>query len=142
MGLTLESFDMAASVSEPPCTRVMYDGSCPLCTREIRLYQKLTPAQTIRWVDVSSSAQPLPAEVSRAQLMQRFHVLTAQGEWLDGAQAFVHLWQQLPGWRWLARLARLPGVLVAMEWLYRLFLRWRPAIQSWLKRRLAQRGRA
>jgi ubiquinone biosynthesis monooxygenase Coq7 len=117
------------------CVSVMYDGSCPLCLREIQIYQRLQPQQALQWVDVSTEGAALPPGTTQTQLMQRFHVVTAQGELLDGARAFVHLWQQLPGWRHLARVCRLPGVLTLMEWTYRLFLRWRPAIQRWVKRR-------
>jgi ubiquinone biosynthesis monooxygenase Coq7 len=113
----------------------MYDGSCPLCLREIQFYQKLQPQHALQWVDVSRSEQTLPPGTTQAQLMQRFHVVTASGELLDGARAFVHLWAQLPGWRYLAYLCRFPGVIPVMELGYTVFLRWRPALQRWVKRR-------
>jgi ubiquinone biosynthesis monooxygenase Coq7 len=113
----------------PACTQVFYDGSCPLCTREIQLYQDATPLQPFAWVDVSLDQAPLPDGVTRDQLMRRFHVLTAEGQLLDGARAFVGVWRLLPGWRHLARLASWPGVLALMELGYTLFLRVRPSIQ-------------
>ncbi|HEX5486218.1 MAG TPA: DUF393 domain-containing protein [Limnobacter sp.] len=111
------------------CTEVYFDGSCPLCRREISLYQNLKSDQPIEWVDVSVEQSSLPAGVTQAQLMQRFHTRTAQGELLSGAAAFVHIWAQLPGWRLLASLARIPGVLWLMERAYRGFLVIRPGIQ-------------
>jgi len=62
--------------------------------------------------------------------MARFHVITSNNELVSGAAAFVHLWQQLPGWRNLARLARLPGILNLMEFGYKKFLIFRPRIQK------------
>jgi predicted DCC family thiol-disulfide oxidoreductase YuxK len=118
----------------------MYDGSCPLCTKDIELYRKLEPLQPMAWVDVSDPAQALPPGASQQQLMQRFHVRTAQGELLDGAAAFVHLWAQLPGWRHLATLSRCPGALTVMNVTYAVFLRWRPAMQRWAKRRARKDG--
>lgn len=112
----------------------MYDGSCPLCMREIQLYQKLEPIQALQWVDVSSPQSQLPSGTTQTQLMQRFHVLTASGELLSGARAFVHLWQQLPRWRHMARVCQLPGFIPVMEGVYRVFLRFRPFIQRRLKR--------
>jgi predicted DCC family thiol-disulfide oxidoreductase YuxK len=53
---------------------------------------------------------------------------------LSGAQAFLALWAALPGWRWLALAGRLPGAAWAMERGYRIFLRWRPALQRWAAR--------
>jgi len=62
--------------------------------------------------------------------MARFHVIASDGEIVSGAAAFVHLWQQLPGWKYIALLARLPGVLNLMELGYENFLRVRPSIQK------------
>ena len=72
----------------------------------------------------------LPRGTTREQLLARFHVQTADGTLASGAEAFVALWRTLPGgWRWLAAVARVPGVTPAMELAYGAFLRWRPAMQ-------------
>lgn len=122
-------------VDPPACgLTVLYDGACPLCRREISVYRDLPSDQPVHFADVSNAAQPLPVGTTQAQLMARFHVLSAQGELLSGAQAFLALWAQLPGWRWLAKLGRLPGAAWAMERAYRGFLRLRPTLQRWLVR--------
>ena len=119
---------------EIACTRVLYDGSCPMCSREIAMYQQLPSRQPMDWVDISGAEPIQVAGKSREALMQRFHVLTAEGQLLDGARAFVHVWQQLPGWRYLALLAGVPGMLLVMEGVYAVFLRCRPQLHRWLKR--------
>jgi 3-demethoxyubiquinol 3-hydroxylase len=108
---------------------VLYDGACPLCRREISLYRGLSASQPLAFVDVSHSASALPPGTQRAQLLARFHVLRPDGTLADGARGFVALWAVLPGWRWLARLAALPGVTPLMEVAYRAFLRLRPGMQ-------------
>ena len=55
----------------------------------------------------------------------------SDGQLLSGAQAFLALWAALPGWRWLARVGRVPGAAWVMERVYRLFLRARPMLQRW-----------
>ena len=112
----------------------MYDGSCPICTREIAMYQQLPARQPIEWVDVSRLDASAQEAALRAQWMERFHVQTADGQWLVGARAFVHLWQQLPRWRYLAWLAHIPGAVPCMDAFYRLFLRVRPRLQRWASR--------
>ena len=111
---------------------VMFDGACPLCRREIGLYQSLTPLETVQWLDVSEDhAGMSPAEQSR--YMARFHVRQKDGRLLSGAAAFVALWLTMPGWRWLGRLGRLPGVTPLLEWMYRGFLHLRPHLQRWVR---------
>jgi predicted DCC family thiol-disulfide oxidoreductase YuxK len=117
-----------------PALTVLYDGACPLCRREIGLYRGLPSSTPVCFADVSDAAQPLPSGTTREQLLARFHVRAADGRLLSGAQAFLALWDTLPGWRWLARIGRLPGVAWLMERVYRLFLRLRPALQRWASR--------
>ncbi len=86
------------------------------------------------FADISNAAIPLPAGTSREQLLARFHVQGRDGQLLSGAKAFLALWAELPGWRWLALAGRLPGANWVMERMYRLFLRWRPTLQRWAAR--------
>lgn len=111
---------------------VMFDGSCPLCRREIALYQSLTPLQTVSWQDVSGDLAGL-SQADQARYMARFHVQLEDGRLLSGAAAFVALWLVMPGWRWLGRLARLPGATGFLELGYRGFLHVRPYLQRWAR---------
>ena len=119
----------------PPrqCLTVLYDGACPLCRREIGVYRDLVPMQPVDYVDVtnpsSNMAAQLPPGLTREQLLARFHVRLGDGRIESGARAFIELWSRLPYWRWLSRLARLPGVTPLLELAYRGFLRIRPARQ-------------
>ncbi len=87
---------------------VLYDGSCPLCRREIAHVQGLAHRQGdagLCFVDISRAAEgDSTSAAERAALLARFHVQRADGTRLHGAAAFVAMWQRLPGWRWLARL--------------------------------------
>jgi ubiquinone biosynthesis monooxygenase Coq7 len=111
-------------------TTVLYDGSCPICTREIQHYQKGAMQADICWVNVAAPDFSVPSGQSKEALMQRFHVITETGEWVSGAAAFVHLWEQLPTWKKWARVARIPGLLPLMEFGYNLFLFARPKLQK------------
>jgi predicted DCC family thiol-disulfide oxidoreductase YuxK len=121
----LEPADGAAS------TTVFFDGSCPLCRREISVYQRAIASTPIIWVDVSAERAASMAGRSCGELMERFHVQRADGVMLSGAPAFIALWRVFPAWRWLGKLGSLPGMPPLLELLYRGFLHVRPAIQ-WL----------
>ena len=128
---------MNEPVEQAPPLTVLYDGACPLCRREIGIYRGLRPLRSdspVCFADVNDTALELPPGATREQLLARFHVRDHDGQLLSGAQAFLALWAALPGWRWLALAGRLPGAAWVTERSYRLFLRWRPALQRWASR--------
>ena len=111
-------------------TCVLYDGSCPICNREIAMYRQLKADQPIQWIDISYLHEAALLGRSKSELMQRFHVLTPEGQLISGARAFVHMWLLLPRWRYLGFLSKVPGVLAMMELCYRSFLVLRPRLQK------------
>ena len=111
---------------------VYYDGGCPLCRAEIATYQRTEGGDALRWVDAHGcDPVELGAGLDRSSALARMHVRRADGSLAQGAAAFFEIWSALPRWRWLARLARLPGILPLLDFAYSLFLRvrplWRPA---------------
>lgn len=124
---------IATSVDNPeiPEITVFYDGACPLCRREISFYKNLNGADTIHWLDVTNcSDADIPEDVTRKQLLGRFHILTADKTAKSGAAAFVEIWRNLPAFRPLSYIARIPGAMPVLEFGYTLFLKFRPAIQN------------
>ena len=128
---------MSTIQTATPALTVYYDGACPLCAAEIRLYRRSEGAGQVAWIDVSAEG---PAELgpglTRETARARFHVRRPDGTLVSGAAGFAALWAVLPRWRLLARLARLPGVLGLGEVAYRLFLPLRP----WIARRVRSGG--
>ena len=113
---------------------VLYDGACPLCRREIGIYQGLQARAPVSFVDVNDADARLPEAASKAELLSRFHVREPDGRLLSGANAFLALWERMPGWRWLAFAGRAPGAAWAMEHAYVFFLKHRPMLQRWAQK--------
>jgi len=112
---------------------VFFDGACPLCRREIGFYRKIDSQEKIDWRDISNTTDERELPLPQDALMARFHVQREDGRVLSGARAFIELWKNLPGWRWIGILASTPGVPVVMEFGYIFFLRFRPRLQRALK---------
>ena len=111
--------------------QVFYDGGCPLCRREIAFYMRRGGADQISWVDVSASrAEHVAPGLSRCDALARFHVLTACGRLVSGAEAFATLWTELPAFRPVGRIIKTRPMTFILEPTYMLFLKFRPRLQS------------
>jgi predicted DCC family thiol-disulfide oxidoreductase YuxK len=92
------------------------------------MYSGSDAAGALRLVDVSKENVVLPQILDREKAMSRFHVIAQDGRILSGAAAFIEIWQHLRGWRWVAKIASLPGVPLMLEYAYRIFLKLRPTL--------------
>lgn len=118
---------MNAPRPSPLAATVYYDGACPLCSREIAFYRRRDAEGRVRWHDLRREpVDPVRDGIGQEAALARFHLRRADGTLLSGAAAFVALWSEIPGFRTLAALARLPGMAWVLERGYLLFLRLRP----------------
>ena len=115
--------------------RVFFDGACAACSKEIALYQRADRQQAIEWQDVAQESAAISLPLPRETLLRRFHVQRPDGEMVSGARAFIEVWAALPGWRWIARFCRIPGVPSLLEVSYRIFLKLRPTLQKLQRRK-------
>lgn len=119
--------DATAAPQATPCELAVYfDGGCPVCSREIAFYRRLSGAERISWVDARHCApEVLGAGLERETALARFHVRRGDGALVSGGAAFVEVWACFPAWAWLSRLAGLPPVQRGLELAYEAFLRLR-----------------
>lgn len=102
---------------------VYFDGGCPVCSREIAVYQREQGADTVRWVDVTNcDAAALGPGLSREAAMARLHLRLPDGTLVSGAAAFTGLWRHLPRWAWLGNLLGTRATLWFLEAGYSAFL--------------------
>ena len=115
-----------AQNTDPARPLVFYDGGCPLCRREIAHYRRIDSAQRLHWLDAVKEPETLARHgLSLEQAMAELHVLDAAGRWQRGADAFLVIWQQLPVYRWLARIVTVLGLRRPLGFVYRHFAAWR-----------------
>lgn len=117
----------------PACAAltVYYDGSCPVCSREIGVYRRQAGAEQCVWVDASSCPETaLGAGLSRETALARFHVRRADGVLVDGMRGFTVLWRALPRFAWVGRIAAIGPIPRWLDAAYSVFLRVRPLWQA------------
>ena len=119
------------TAANPPLT-VIYNGACPICAREIAHYRARAErtGAALDFVDLCTT-DLTRYRLSADAAARRLHV--ASGDRLvSGIDAFALIWARLPGFAWLARIARFPVIRplldvaynrVAAPWLYRKHLK-------------------
>lgn len=106
---------------------VFYDGACPLCLREVGIYQRMNGGDGLDWRDVSATC-PAP-DLTQEDALARFHVRRADGSLAVGAEAWAALWRAMPSLaRWGRLLDRQPFLTIGAIG-YRGFLLIRPLLQ-------------
>ena len=89
-------------------TTVIYNESCPICSREIGIYRERAEAHDLPIGFTDLNASDLDAlGLTPEMAARRLHVVE-NGQLVGGVDAFVVLWRALPGFGWLARLVSRP----------------------------------
>ena len=115
---------------------VFFDGSCPICSKEINFYKMRAGADELSWVDVSDEEIPIPIQTrSREELMARFHVLSSSGKLVSGGAAFAELWASLPAFKIFGKIFKLPILRYLIDVGYDIFLTLRPKFQNLFHKR-------
>jgi len=121
-----------------PC-KVYYNSACPVCNAGIKDQRKRMQecgVKDIEWVDVHNNPDAV-SEVggSLEQVRERLYVKDNKGQVNIGVDAFIHLWQQTPNQRWLAKLFQLPIIRSVARLAYNCFAwllyRWNQALKHW-----------
>ena len=92
-------------------TEVLYNDTCPICSREVGHYERLTQkaGAAVAYDPLNQTDTLLIWGVDSEAAAKRLHV-RKEGQIYSGIPAFVVLWREIPQFRWLARLISLPGV--------------------------------
>ena len=112
---------------------IFYDGLCQLCSREIEMFRRRVTDGSLAYVDISlPEFDAARHALDQARVHKHMHVRNEEtGEMLVGVDALLAMWDLVPGFRWLAKVTRLPGIRQLSDVGYEVFARVRP----WLPKR-------
>lgn len=97
-------------VKTPTLPLTLYvDLACPLCAREVHWLRQHADSAKLSLVDISDvTFDPAPLGRTLAQLQERLHARSADGQWLTGIDATLWSWRAAGVGRWAAPLAWRP----------------------------------
>jgi predicted DCC family thiol-disulfide oxidoreductase YuxK len=97
-----------------------YDGGCPVCARGVEHWRRLDWGRRVDWIDLMDRPDALAADgVGFQAAMASLHVRDRRGLLVEGGDAFLSLWDELPGWRWVSRIVRGLGLNGLFDRAYR-----------------------
>ncbi len=127
LGLTTQ----ALSSSSPSWKiKLLYDGACPLCLREVNFLQKKDAGRgLIAFVDIADDRYA-PEEnggIDFETAMGRIHAILADGSTIKNVEVFRQIYTTLGiGWVYAATEWPIMGPIV--DWLYGIWADWRLAL--------------
>jgi len=113
--------------------KLLYDGACPLCLREVNFLKKRDGDRgLVLFVDIAEVDYDPAAHcgIDFETAMGRIHAIQPDGTILQNVAVFRRVYEIL-GMGWIYAATRLPVIGTAVDWLYGL----------WADQRLALTGR-
>ncbi|MBD1870200.1 DUF393 domain-containing protein [Leptolyngbya sp. FACHB-671] len=114
--------------------KLLYDGECPLCLREVNFLQKRDAGRgRVAFVDIAADdyAPEANGGVDFETAMGRIHAVLPDGTVIKNVEVFRRVYEVL-GIGWIYAVTKLPIVGRLVDWLY----------EIWADKRLALTGRA
>jgi predicted DCC family thiol-disulfide oxidoreductase YuxK len=103
--------------------KVLYDGECPHCMREIRFLRGRDRDGRIAFEDISVPGFDATAYgLDQAAVMARIHGILPDGKMVEGVEVFRQLYQNV-GLGWLLAPTRWPLLRPVFDAAYRAFAR-------------------
>lgn len=111
--------------------RVYYDGLCKVCSTEISHYKRQLGADGIDFIDICGvNFDAGKEQVDPVQVHKIMHARKSDGSLATRVDAFIEIWNVLPKYKWLAKLASRNFVRFGLDLSYSGFTKIRP----WLPR--------
>tara|TARA_B100001121_G_scaffold196103_1_gene171310 strand:- start:14 stop:361 length:348 start_codon:yes stop_codon:yes gene_type:complete len=97
--------------------KVYFNNSCKICKTEIDLYKKEN-IDGIDWIDITDNhSAELETLKNNKQLLRRLHVKDGD-KIIQGAEAFLVLWEKIPKYRFLYKILKLPIIFNLFSFVY------------------------
>ena len=121
-----------ATVSEQPSWQIklLYDGECPLCVREVNFLRKRDAGQgKVAFVDIADDDYSPEANggVDFETAMGRIHAVLPDGTVIKNVEVFRRVYEIL-GMGWIYAATKLPVIGFIVNTLYEIWADWRLAL--------------
>ena len=107
--------------------KLLYDGECPLCVREVNFLTKKDRGRGIvKFVDIADDTYDPKnnADIDFATAMGRIHAILPDGSVIKNVEVFRKVYEAL-GMGWVYAITKLPVIGEIADWIYGIWADWR-----------------
>ena len=107
--------------------KLLYDGECPLCVREVNFLTKKDMGRGIvNFVDIADDdySPQDNADIDFATAMGRIHAILPDGSVIKNVEVFRRVYEEL-GMGWVYAVTKVPGIGAIADWVYGIWADWR-----------------
>ena len=107
--------------------KLLYDGECPLCVREVNFLTKKDRGRGIvDFVDIADDDyDPLDnSNIDFATAMGRIHAILPDGSVIKNVEVFRRVYEEL-GMGWVYAVTKIPVLGAIADWIYGIWADWR-----------------
>ncbi|MFT3787448.1 MAG: DUF393 domain-containing protein [Tepidisphaeraceae bacterium] len=103
--------------------KILFDGQCPLCRREMAWLRKRDKLGRVAFEDIAAPEfDAAKFGRTQAQVMDRIHAQLPDGSIVEGVEVFRRAYKAI-GLGWLVAWTRWPVLKPIADWAYRVFAR-------------------
>ncbi len=127
-----QSFRAATAPTAPASWQIklLYDGACPLCVREVNFLKKRdTGRGLVAFVDIADDQYNAAANggVDFETAMGRIHAVLPDGTVIQNVEVFRRVYEVL-GMGWIYAATQWPIIGPLVDWIYEIWADWRLAL--------------
>ena len=99
-------------------TTILFNGDCEICSKEIFVYRSygISEGLPLDFKDINVTDLN-PFGLTRDETARQLHVIK-NSELFVGVKAFIVLWNEMPKYRFLAKIFSLPGLAKIAQFFY------------------------
>src|SRR4028119_1253058 len=125
--LSSKTQSQATTATQPWQIKLLYDGECPLCVREVNFLQKRDAGRgLVSFVDIADDGYNPQAHggIDFETAMGRIHAILPDDTTVKNVEVFRRTYEIL-GMGWVYAVTKLPVIGAIANWLYGIWAHWR-----------------
>ena len=103
--------------------KILYDGNCGLCSKEIKYYKKIDKRNVFEWINVYTDDIYLKKlGILKSEALMELHAIDKKGNVYKGVDSFILIWKNLSFlWSILGILVSFYPIYITAKFAYRKF---------------------